>query len=650
LFRDPDPALSPRTGLTRAHWLAVADSMLTALRPHASPACSLIDLPGPASVSGRWCDGLEGFARSFLLAAWRIAGDPGDPAAAALAERYARGLAAGTDLRHPERWPLLTEKAQAKVECASIAIALHVTRALIWDRLDDRVREQIVAWMAPMIGTVTPNNNWIWFQSLTEAFLRSVGGPFSEADLARNAELTESWYAGDGWYSDGDFGQGGNRNFDYYNGWALHFYPLWYCRMTPGADDGVYRDRLRRYLADAGRLIAADGAPLLHGRSATYRLAMLAPFWMGEICDATPMTPGATRRAASGVLKHFAEHGAMDDGILRPGWHRAFPLIRQSYSGPGSPYWASKGFAGLMLPADHPVWTSVEEPLPIEEADVAVALHAPGWLISGTTADGVVRMVNHGADHAHPGRLDADEPVYDRYLYSTHTSPELAETDASSPVDAHVALVADDGRASVRRPYERLGLVGRSAVSRHCAHWPIEPVDAADPRRSHAGPLVTCASVLRGAVEVRLVRIEGGGRPTDELAYPPHPGPWRLRIGGAALASDTPLTCAVEGARASVRRAGDRLMSGVVGLRGLACGGVAARSGTNAMGEYSACPWVISAEPVAAGDVLAAAVLLGADAVILDAAAIEIVPARDSVTVGWPDGESDVVQWGEPIR
>jgi hypothetical protein len=478
--------------------------MLTALHPYASPAYSLIGLPGPASVSGRWCDGLEGFARSFLLAGWRIAGDPRAPASEALAERYARGLAAGTDPRHRERWPLLTEKAQAKVECASIALALHVTRALIWDRLDERVRERIVAWMAPMIGTVTPNNNWIWFQSLTEAFLRSVGGPFSEADLARNEELTESWYAGEGWYSDGDFGQGGNRNFDYYNGWAMHFYPLWYCRMTPEADDRVYRGRLRRYLADARQLIAADGAPLLHGRSATYRLAMLAPFWMGEICDATPLTPGETRRAADGVLKHFIDHGALDDDILRLGWHRA--------------------------------------------------------------------------------------------------------------------------------------------------HWPIEPVNAADPRRSHAGPLVTCASVLRGAIEVRMVRIEGGDPAADDPAYPPHPGPWRLRIGGAALAADVPLTYETEGPRALVRRADDRLVSAVVGLRGLSHGGVASRTGTNAMGEYSACPWAISAEPVAAGDVLAAAVILGRDPAIHEAAAIAISPAPDRVTVRWPDGEEDVVHWGEQIR
>jgi hypothetical protein len=87
-----------------------------------------------------------------------------------------------------------------------------------------------------------------------------------------------------------------------------------------------------------------------------------------------------------------------------------------------------------------------------------------------------------------------------------------------------------------------------------------------------------------------------------------------------------------------------------VGLRGLSRAGIAVRTGTNAMGEHSACPWVISAEPVAAGDVLAAAVILGGDPAIHDAAAIEVIPSPDRVTVGWPDGANDTVHWGEPIR
>lgn len=254
------------------------------------------------------------------------------------------------------------------MECASIALALHLTRPLIWDRLDDAVRARTVAWMAGMIGAGTPRNNWIWFQNITEAFLRSVGGPWSRADLDRNLELTESWYAGDGWYADGEFG-GGLRDFDYYNGWALLFYPLWYCLISgPDTEPGLrdrYAARLARYLSDAQHLVGADGAPLFHGRSLTYRFAMLAPFWTGALFDATPPAPGLTRRLGSGVLRHFVRAGAVDDrGLLSLGWHRSFPAIRQTYSGTGSPYWASKGFAGLLLPPATPCGPSRSSPSP----------------------------------------------------------------------------------------------------------------------------------------------------------------------------------------------------------------------------------------------------------------------------------------------
>src|SRR5690625_6407588 len=72
--------------------------------------------------------------------------------------------------------------------------------------------------------------------------------------------------------------------------------------------------------------------------------------------------------------------------------------MAQSYSGPGSPYWASMGFLGLILPGDHPVWSAPEEALPVEKTDAVETLPVPGWIVSRTRADGLVRVVNHGTD------------------------------------------------------------------------------------------------------------------------------------------------------------------------------------------------------------------------------------------------------------
>ncbi len=212
------------------------------------------------------------------------------------------------------------------MECASVAIALHETRPWIWDRLDDPVRQRIVAWMTELLGSAVPDNNWVWFRAITCAFLRSVGAPWSAPDIDHATVRTEAWYAGGGWYSDGGGTGGPLRHFDHYSGWAMHYYPLWYCRIS-GADADpallpATAPRLRRYVDDAQHLVAADGAPLYQGRSLTYRYATLCPLWAGAVFDATPLPPGRTRRLASGVLRHFTEAGCFDGRGLQPlGWH-----------------------------------------------------------------------------------------------------------------------------------------------------------------------------------------------------------------------------------------------------------------------------------------------------------------------------------------
>jgi hypothetical protein len=427
-----DRELSPLTGWTRAHWEWAADTLLAAVRPYANDGGSLIRLPGPASGSGEWSDALEGYARTFLLAAFRAA--HAEPAhAERLLAPYATGLAAGTDPASPapgERWPRLTEVMQARVEAASIAIALHVTRPLLWDRLPAPVRERAVLWLSEMGGVEVPRNNWVWFRAVVAAFLRSVGADYAEGDIAHAVEATEGWYAGGGWYTDG-----GEANFDHYNGWAMHLYPLFCCRIAgeEGELPGRYRSRLHTFLDDAQHLVAADGAPLFQGRSLTYRFAAAAPFLTGALFGATPLPPGLTRRAASGMLRHFLDRGATEEaGLLSLGWHRRFEPMRQIYSGPASPYWASKGFLGLLLPADHPVWTATETQLPVERGDFARTIAAPGWQVSGTAADGVIRVATRGTPHG-----KGYTPLYALPAYTTHTAPDLPGEEPGPPVERH---------------------------------------------------------------------------------------------------------------------------------------------------------------------------------------------------------------------
>lgn len=631
----PDRLLSSRTGWTRAHWEVTADRMLDALVPYATPGFAQYRLPGRSSWSGVVSDGLEGFARSFLLAACRIAGAGGavDPA---LIDRYAAGLAAGTDRASGESWPELTDCSQQMVEAASIAVALHETRPWIWDRLDARVQERVVDWFSGFVGGRTWDNNWRLFQVVSEQFLASVGAPYSRSDIESNLDRIEDWYVGDGWYTDGD-----GRNFDYYIGWAMHLYPLLWSRIA-GPDDGgrtaVHRERLSRFLEDYPHFFGADGAPVHQGRSLTYRFAALAPVWMGALADCTPLAPGLTRRLASGTLRHFVERGVPDErGLLTLGWYDTFLPVTQPYSGPASPYWASKGFLGLLLPADHAVWTARELPLPIEESDQYTALPAPGWLLHGTRHDGIVRLINHGSDH-NPPYSPADDPAdgeedphYAKLAYSTATAPESAPHAMARGIDNHLALLAPDGTPSRRGRVHPLHCEGRTAASWYAARLP------GDERTYRIGT----TSVLHGPWEIRVHRIDA-------------PEGAAVREGGHAVAhAQAPV--ATSGPGWAMARTADGLSSAVVALYGWGdapgadgAGGVAAEVArdvqSNAFGPHSAIPYLRRDSHPGGRSVQVSLVALSRDTLhpraLRDSVAVRVAGGGASVVLTFLDGST----------
>ncbi|MFH8578441.1 DUF2264 domain-containing protein [Streptomyces zaomyceticus] len=495
--------LSPYTGWTRAHWETTADRLLLAVRPFASPRHGLIDLPGPRpSWSGARSDGLEGWARTFLLAALRVAGAKGEDPYGHL-DRYAEGLAAGTakpGTDDPDSWPLTTDTRQAIVEAASVALGLRLTRPWLWDRLDDRTRRQVADWLRPALGASPVDNNW-WLFGLTVAgFLQDAGidTDRAAATIDRSLARVDDWYLGDGWYSDGD-----NRAFDHYNAWALHFYPVLHAHLAGDRELlDRYGPRLRAHLDDYVHLFDADGAPLPYGRSLIYRFAAAAAPWLGTLTEHTPLTPGATRRLASGTLRYFLDRGATDtNGLLTLGWHGPYPPLVQEYSGPGSPYWASKGFLGLLLPADHPAWTDPEEPLPAERADTVRPFAPAGLLVQTTAADGLVRLHNHGSNPVHSAEAGEDDPGYARQSYSTRTGP----TTGPAPADNHFALVVE-GRPTHRGPAVPAGTGPGWAASRHTPY---------------PGVRVLSATLAHGRAEVRAHLVLGApeGTPVRQTGW-----------------------------------------------------------------------------------------------------------------------------------
>ncbi|MER6794428.1 DUF2264 domain-containing protein, partial [Amycolatopsis mediterranei] len=380
--------------------------------------------------------------------------------------------------------------------------------------------DRVEAWLRGALRHVPAPNNWYLFPFTVAGFLSSVGRADAETAQARDRalELLEGWYRGDGWYADGD-----GRAFDHYNGWALHLYPVLDAHLAGEATR--FGPRLREHLESFGLWFGGDGAPLHFGRSLTYRFAAASAVGLGAVTGDTPLRPGVSRRLLSGALRYFADRGAVDEhGLLSLGWHGPHAPTVQHYSGPGSPYWASKAFVCLLAPPEHPLWTATEELAPSESADTVLALPGPGLLLQATRDDGVVRLHNHGSDAVRPHEAESpagENPHYGRFAYSTRTGP----TARDNPADNHFAVVVADV-GSVRRRIHPLG-AGHGEGWGWAGSW-HHPVFGRGPV---PGLRVESVTVVRGPDELRVHRVLGAppGATVEQTGWATAPGESVLR-------------------------------------------------------------------------------------------------------------------------
>lgn len=95
-----------------------------------------------------------------------------------------------------------------------------------------------------------PENNWSWFRVLVNlALIKTLGMPMEEVRevVERDLQLLDSFYVGEGWSTDGLWGNE-RKQADYYSGsFALQFAQLLYVRLSDGYDDA----RAERYKAQA---------------------------------------------------------------------------------------------------------------------------------------------------------------------------------------------------------------------------------------------------------------------------------------------------------------------------------------------------------------------------------------------------------------
>lgn len=436
------------TGIDRKYVFEFGMKLIRGAIKYGNTDKGLIFIPGKISKNGKDSDGLEGVARTFLLFSFLSSGEK-ELRDSYEANWFVECFERIASLSANNQWVKLTEVNQAKVEAALLALGFDISRKWIWDRLSYKSKSYIINWMIPAVGNKNyPPKNWIWFKIIVQTFLSSVGSVFSIDEIKEDLEILDTYYRSDGWYSDGP-----ERSYDYYSGWSMVLYPFLWGRMEGIKNISLERKqldahRLSDYVCDLIHLIGGDGAPLIQGRSLIYRFAIVSPLAAAAFLNECPLSLGIIKRAINLNLKYFTSKDIFkDDSYLSLGWFHEWTQLAQSYSGAGSPYWAGKGLLFSMLPQEHDFWSVKEEALPIEKSNQSRIIESPGWIVSGTKNDGIIRVINHGTDHSQENKEVCDSPLYSRWCYSTKTFPLLDEDSWVNPKDSSSVIIKNGNRS-----------------------------------------------------------------------------------------------------------------------------------------------------------------------------------------------------------
>ncbi len=339
-----DYAESAISGWTRKHWEESFKRLWAPLTRSASEFKARQYIPGPRSHHGRVADELEGFSRSFIMAAPWLAssGSDGfelDGEYYDVAGFYREGIAAGTDPQHPEYWGEPVDYAQHLVEMASLSWGLWQSRGRIWERFSDAERQRVAAYLLACTRVKYHANNWLLFNVVTNAVLKRLGLPYSQEQLDLNLGFCESMYLGEGWYQDGDV-----PRVDYYNAWAFHYYYLIWAILDGDSKPELALKHIRRaeeFLASFSQLMAVDGATPCFGRSEIYRFAFIGPIALLALAgdEGSQGLFGRLRSVAGLGLKWFLTKPILSaSGHLSLGYVGACADMLEHYSCGGSPY------------------------------------------------------------------------------------------------------------------------------------------------------------------------------------------------------------------------------------------------------------------------------------------------------------------------
>jgi hypothetical protein len=364
----PDYKTSPHTGVTRQHWKDAAMYLLKGAFSYVDHIDDPMQFPRqlskayPRTAGHVPTEKLEGLCRTLFVAAPLLKDDPALTLnKIAVADYYRRHIIKLTDSTSES---FIRPRAknggpsQNLVEFGALSVSLFVAPEILWDPLTQQQKDALAATMLSYGDGPTVGSNWKFFNIFVLSFFKSQGYPVNEKLLVEYLDKSLLHYRGNGWYNDAPA-------YDYYSMWAFQMYgPLWSelfgKKYYPEYVKKFY-DNFRPLKDNYPYLFSLKGEMIMWGRSMPYRFASVIPFaLMGYEQDPT-INYGWMRRIASGVLLQFiTDPDFMEDNIPSLGFYGAFEPAVQPYSCRGSVFWMGKAFLALLIPADNPFWTAIE--------------------------------------------------------------------------------------------------------------------------------------------------------------------------------------------------------------------------------------------------------------------------------------------------
>lgn len=526
--KDLDFDLSPYTGLTRKHWIDAGKYLLEGIFQHVKDLDAPVLVPRfeteityPNDGTPKWkeqAEIFEGLARSFFIAAPLLAIQPDLTAGGIpLREYYKRQVLAVCTPGHPyyvlsfqdmlelegEREPL--NMYQQTVETCALVICLWICRDVIWDTYTSEEKRVILDFIAGYADQGTVPQNWRLFNMLDLAFLYRNGEKIDEDIMRHHAQIILHYYAGDGWYRDGE-------SFDYYSVWAFQMYTAIWCRWYGYEKEPYLAGKFEEYSNELMKTYPAlfdqEGWVNMWGRSGLYKFAAVSAFDGNFFLEHPTANAGLARRICSGALMQFlGRDDVLYEGSLTLGFYRTFPPMLQDYSCAESPLWAAKAFLCLHLPEAHPFWTAKEEGGSWDHmeqgASLETVLNGPGLCLTNHRDNGTTELRSGKVM-----RMKEDENGICCYAKLAYSTKYPWEAFLGNGKESQMYMVTDEKTGKVQKPNALLWHGQKEGVLYRRCFFDYE--DAVETHWNHCVDLADFP-VAEGLVRVDKLRLYKAG-------------------------------------------------------------------------------------------------------------------------------------------